>query len=86
MITACRLQSFRVRTASGKMLGHVHDLRCENRGKGGVITHLVYGRRGLLERVGFRERLDTLPWSAVREIRHDELIVADPGDSMQVEA
>jgi hypothetical protein len=32
----------------------------------------------LLERLGFRgERFDTLPWSSVREILEEELIVTD---------
>jgi hypothetical protein len=78
MIDACDIQNRRVRTRSGKLLGHAHDLRCAHRGTHAGITHLVYGRRGLLERLGFREAWrDTLPWSRVLEIRDREIIVED---------
>jgi hypothetical protein len=78
VIDACDIQNRRVRTASGKLLGHAHDLRCTHRGADAVITHLVYGRRGLLERVGFREpSRDTLPWSRIIEIRAHEFIVEE---------
>ena len=78
MIDACQLQNRRVRTAAGRVLGHAHDVRCERRGAHAVITHLVYGRRGLLERLGFRAPArDTLPWSRIVEIRAREIIVED---------
>jgi hypothetical protein len=78
MIDACHIQNRRVCTRSGKFLGHAHDLRCAHRGTHGAITHLVYGRRGLLERLGFREAArNTLSWSRVVEIRAREIIVED---------
>ena len=78
MIDACQLQNRRVQTTSGRLLGHVHDLRCERRGTGAVLTHLIYGRRGLLERLGFREpSRDTLPWSRIVEINDRAIIVMD---------
>jgi len=78
MIDACQIQNRRVRTRAGKLLGHVHDVRCAHRGTHAVITHLVYGRRGLFERLGFRKvSRDTLPWSRVVEIRDREIIVED---------
>jgi len=78
MIDACHIQNRRVRTRSGKLLGHAHDLRCVHRGTHAGITHLVYGRRGLLERLGFRETSrDTLPWSRIVEIGAREIIVED---------
>lgn len=74
MKTACELQGCRVRTADGELLGRAFDLRCVWRGPSLVATHLVYGRRGLLERLGFRTpRQDTLPWSAV--VRVDERVI-----------
>jgi sporulation protein YlmC with PRC-barrel domain len=76
MTTACGLQLRRIRATSGEILGRLYDLRCQHRGDGAIVTELVFGRRGLLERLGFRDqRLDTLPWSCVSEIRDDEIIV-----------
>jgi sporulation protein YlmC with PRC-barrel domain len=78
MINAHSLQDRPVVSTSGRRLGHLHDLRCVLRGGAGVVTHLVYGRRGLLENLGFRgERYDTIPWAQVREIRADAIIVDD---------
>jgi hypothetical protein len=79
MNAACTLQSLRVRTESGRVLGHAFDLRCTP-GPQAVVTHLVYGRRGLLERLGFRkERCDTIPWSRVVALRPDEIVIAMKG-------
>jgi sporulation protein YlmC with PRC-barrel domain len=76
--TACLLQDRPVRTVSGRRLGHVHDVRCEHRGTRTAVTHLVYGRRGLLERLGFRVvRREAIPWKQVIEVREDSVIVAD---------
>jgi sporulation protein YlmC with PRC-barrel domain len=72
------LMSLRIRTSDGRLLGRAHDLRCEWQAGHARVTHLVYGRRGMLERLGFHERLDTLPWSAVRSIG-DEIVV-DAGE------
>jgi hypothetical protein len=78
-VNACMLQMRRVRTESGRLLGHAYDLRCTFGAKA-TITHLVYGRRGLLERVGFRgERCDTIPWSRVIAVRDEEIIVSGEG-------
>jgi sporulation protein YlmC with PRC-barrel domain len=78
MISACKLQSRPIRTAKGRQLGQLHDLRCEWRGSRPQVTHLVYGLRGLLERLGFRgERFDTIAWARVIEIRDDAIIVAE---------
>ena len=78
MVDACHIQNRQVRTTSGRLLGHAHDLRCGQRGGAAVVTHLVYGRRGLLERLGFREASrDTLPWSRIVEIRDRDIIVSD---------
>jgi hypothetical protein len=37
----------------------------------------VYGKRGVLERLGVRARYDTIPWSDVVEINDDAVVVAD---------
>jgi sporulation protein YlmC with PRC-barrel domain len=75
-VNAHSLQGLPVRTPDGKKIGCVHDLRCVHVRTGSRVTHLVYGRRGMLERFGFRgERFDTIPWSNVVEVRAREVIV-----------
>jgi hypothetical protein len=71
-------QLHRVRTEDGRTLGKLHELRCEWRGDRAVVTHLVYGKPGLLERLGFRgQNHDVLPWFAVKQVRGAEIIVAN---------
>jgi len=78
MNTVSSLELRRVRTRSGRYHGRVFDLRCELRGAEAVVTHLICGRRGLLERLGFREaRPDAIEWSRVIEIRPGEILIAD---------
>jgi hypothetical protein len=72
---AAALQLARITTEDGRMLGHLFDLRCERQNARANITHLVCGRRGLLERLGFRERFIAIPWPAVIEVREHEIIV-----------
>jgi sporulation protein YlmC with PRC-barrel domain len=78
MKTACALQLESVRTEDGRRIGKVFDMRCEWRGAKAEITHLVYGRRGLWERLGFRHpRQDTLPWSSIVRIEERVVIVSN---------
>jgi sporulation protein YlmC with PRC-barrel domain len=42
-----------VRSESGEKLGHVHDIRAELRPRTLVVTGLVVGGLGVLERLGF---------------------------------
>ena len=75
IIAAHSLEGLDVRTEGGEQLGCLHDLRIT---RDGHVTHLVYGRRGLLERLGFRgERFDTIPWSQVVAVRAREIVVSD---------
>jgi len=79
--TACGLDLMRVETADGRFLGHLFDLECPwvaGADPALPVAHIVYGRAGLLERVGLRERrVDSLPWSAVIELRGKVIVVAD---------
>jgi hypothetical protein len=77
--SACAAQTLHVEAEDdGRALGHVFDLRCD--WQPGAATHvdeLIYGRTGLLERVGLREQPpDSLPWSAVRGLRGKAIVVA----------
>jgi sporulation protein YlmC with PRC-barrel domain len=78
---AAALQLARVVTDDGLVLGHLFDLRCEwhDNEPRARITHLIYGRRGLLERLGFRKRFVTIPWKAVIEIGERQILVRGAG-------
>jgi sporulation protein YlmC with PRC-barrel domain len=72
-----------VKTTAGKRLGRVWDVRARFDGDHLVLTGLVVGRVGLLERLGFgaagsSERLrttDAIPWSDVVEAKDGRVIV-----------
>jgi sporulation protein YlmC with PRC-barrel domain len=78
LTTACELELMEVRTEDGRRLGRVFDLSLHTGRRGApAVAAIVYGRRGLLERLGLRHaRPSSLPWSRVRAIR-DRVIVVD---------
>jgi sporulation protein YlmC with PRC-barrel domain len=78
LTTACELESMTVHTSDGKRLGRVFDLRCKTRdGEPPEVDAIVYGRRGLLERLGLRKALPTLVhWDKVRSIENRVIVVA----------
>jgi sporulation protein YlmC with PRC-barrel domain len=78
----------KVRTESGRELGHVHDVRAEQRGDRLLITGVIVGRHALLEHFGIglspgrpgpklRTSANVVPWSAVVRLAPDALIVRD---------
>ena len=78
--TASPLELMRVETIDGKQLGHLLDLRCQWRsGQGApVVTEIVCGRRGMLERLRLRDaRPTTVPWTAVQSIEGRVITVAN---------
>jgi sporulation protein YlmC with PRC-barrel domain len=77
-----------LRTESGRTLGHVHDVRAEQRGDRLVITGVIVGRHALLEHFGIglapgqsgsnrRTSKGVVPWSAVVRVLGDAVIVRD---------
>jgi hypothetical protein len=75
---ACRIELMRVQTQAGEHLGRVFDLRCSWRPgePQPVIDEIVFGRIGLMERLGIPVRKpDSLPWSDVVEVRGHMIIV-----------
>lgn len=77
-------QFMRVETEGGRFLGHVFDLRSHGEPEHGethdarVVNEIVYGRLGLLERLGMvQAEPDTIPWEAVKEIRGNKIVVDD---------
>jgi sporulation protein YlmC with PRC-barrel domain len=78
----------KVRTESGRELGHVHDVRAEQRGDRLFITGVIVGRHALLEHFGIglspgttstkmRTSATVIPWSAVVRLGPGTLIVRD---------
>ena len=78
----------KVRTESGRELGHVHDVRAELRGDRLLITGVIVGRHALLEHFGIglskgrtgtkmRTEADVVPWSAVVHFAPGAVIVRD---------
>ncbi len=79
------LLSLDVRTESGDRLGRVHDLRAELSSRSLVVTGLVVGGLGVLERLGvgapesgarLRTR-DVVPWSSVVRADRRGIVVRD---------
>jgi hypothetical protein len=80
--SACRSELMRIETRSGRRLGRLFDLRCSwAPGKAQpLIDEIVFGRVGLMERLGLKvHKPDSIPWSAVIEVRDGVLIVEDGG-------
>lgn len=84
---AHEFQYMEVVTESGRFLGHVFDLRSRGEPEYGgphearVINEIIYGRLGLFERLGLtRAEPKTLSWKAVKAVRDNRLVVADPAD------
>jgi sporulation protein YlmC with PRC-barrel domain len=78
----------KVRTESGRTLGHVHDVRADLRGDRLVITGVIVGRHALLEHFGLglskgktgmkmRTKASVVPWSAVVRFGGNTVIVRD---------
>jgi sporulation protein YlmC with PRC-barrel domain len=70
-------------SASGDHVGHVIDLRCAGEPERGetrahrVVTEVIVGRVGWLERMGFqavRERI--VPWAEIAEVGTERITLA----------
>ncbi|HWQ36676.1 MAG TPA: PRC-barrel domain-containing protein [Blastocatellia bacterium] len=71
----------------GRHLGWVIDLRCAGEPEHGdarperIVSELVYGKAGWLERLGFRAvRERRTPWAAVTAIENGRIIIADEAE------
>jgi hypothetical protein len=83
--TVCALDAQRLVAEDGRRLGRLFDLGCrwqpgEERS---VVEELVYGRIGLLERIGLvHEKPPSVPWAAVWRVEPRAIVVgsqAPPG-------
>ena len=78
LTTACAIDLARVETEAGRFLGHVFDLRCQWQpgDRQSSVGEVIFGRRGLLERLGLAERKpDSVWWSAVRSVGDGVIVV-----------
>ena len=80
MTNLSQLEGRRLRDGEGRLLGHVWDLRTAPRGdqEGAdrAVAWLLVGRRGLLERLGFkREAPRRVACADVVDIDADEIVV-----------
>jgi sporulation protein YlmC with PRC-barrel domain len=78
--SACAIDLMRIESDAGHFLGHVFDLRCRWRpgDRQSPLDEIIFGRLGLLERIGVSEgRPDSVPWSAVKAVRDGVIVVAD---------
>ena len=73
----------KVETEHGKKLGHLFDIRSEGEPEHGLTNRertadeIVYGTRGLWEVLGLKKpEVNTIPWSAVKRIEQDKIVVA----------
>lgn len=76
--TLSELDAQRLVAEDGRRLGRLFDLGCRWQAgeAASPIEVLVYGRIGLLERLGMvRERPPSVPWSAVRRIGPEAIVV-----------
>jgi sporulation protein YlmC with PRC-barrel domain len=75
-------------TESGRVIGHVHDVRAEQRGDRLLLTGLLVGRRALLEHFGLgiargtpgtkvRTAANVVPWEAVVRFERGTVVVRD---------
>lgn len=74
------LQLVRLESEDGTRLGHVFDLRTEydpaRPDRPPVVTEILYGTIGLLERLGVRRtRPRTIPWKSVIAIHPHAIVV-----------
>ena len=67
------LQDKRVRDASGKGLGRVHEVHVD----GGRIVALVIGPGGLIERMTARSAGRKVSWEAVSRVSHSEIVLSE---------
>jgi sporulation protein YlmC with PRC-barrel domain len=78
----------KVRTESGRTLGHVHDVRAQLRGDRLLVTGVIVGQHALLEHFGIglaqgttgtklRTEADVVPWSSVVRLGSGTLVVRD---------
>jgi sporulation protein YlmC with PRC-barrel domain len=78
----------KVVTESGRNIGHVHDVRAEQRGDRLVVTEVLIGQRAFLEHFGLgasagtqgtklRTSAGSVPWDAVVRFSSGTLVVRD---------
>jgi hypothetical protein len=73
-----RLLGRRVFARNAQSVGRIEEVRVERRGSGWIVTEVVIGAGGLLERLGVGVRLLFGPRTRGRVARWDQLDMTDP--------
>ena len=76
---ATNLSGCEVVDESGQVLGRLVDIRLGREGDAlpSVVTAIVFGKAGWLERFGFRGvRTEICPWSRVRSVTRRRIVLA----------
>ena len=78
--SACSIELMRVETADGRFLGRVFDLRCRwdlDAPDVPVVDQVIFGKLGLLERVGLRRLTPrSVHWYLVEAVVGNVIVVA----------
>ena len=85
MIKLSQILGLRVTTEDGRQLGHVFDLRVKREDGSWAVSGVVYGRRGVSERLGLEKgrqeeplrTSEVIPWDDVLRLDEARLIVRD---------
>jgi sporulation protein YlmC with PRC-barrel domain len=71
------LQHRKVVTESGRSLGRMYDLRCEQTPRTLTVVAMLVGFRGMLEHFGIVDKSRLVPWKDVVRIEGKRIVVRD---------
>jgi sporulation protein YlmC with PRC-barrel domain len=78
--TASALEFKRIVTADGRLLGRVFDVRCQWDSEAGdipIVDQVIFGKRGLLERMDLRRAQSRfVHWYLVESVSDTALVVS----------
>lgn len=62
----------------GSRLGHLFDIRARRERNALVVTEIVFGMPGLIERMGLKKaQTKCVPWDAVLEVGAQRIVIDD---------
>ena len=76
MIRISSLLGMRVVTEDGVKVGRIEEIHTDDKG---VVTALILGARGWLEREGGRSSQKRIAWDRVKELNRKQIVVRGTG-------